>query len=288
MNIFGHEFKNLEDHHVQDLLSLEREGAIYTDHWIEGLNDFRHVRIRFTEEETLEFVRSLKAWDLRLVSEATWAREIDGIPPDIAARADSYRMRTIDGEVFEPPYHCPAAFYGPHLQTLLCSNVRDEVLEEQGIAAFLATVRRAVDALTPAIRCFTRRERGLSRWPISREDDVRDLLYVMLRASISDVQREEPIPRRAGGSQLADLHSGLAKTLIEIKWVRASRWRRVLDEIHADIQTYARHPDCHYLIFVIIDSGRQIPDPHLVERELNSTQSIDGKPFSVIAYVRNT
>ena len=166
-------------------------------------------------------------------------------------------------------------------------HARREVLEEQGIAAFLSTIRRAVDALTPAIRCFTTREKGLSPWSISCEDDVRDLLYAMLRASISDIRREEPVPSRAGASRVADLHSSLAKTLIEIKWIgKKGRWRRALDEIHTDIQTYGRHPDCHHLIFVIIDPARDVPDPHLVESELNGIQSIAGRELRIITYVR--
>jgi hypothetical protein len=108
----------------------------------------------------------------------------------------------------------------------------------------------------------------------------------MLRASISDIKREEPIPSRAGASRVADLHSSLAKTLIEIKWVRAGRWRRILDEINIDIQTYSRHLDCHYLVFVIVDAARTIPDPHFVERELTGCQEISGRTFRVIVYVR--
>jgi hypothetical protein len=163
---------------------------------------------------------------------------------------------------------------------------RRQILDEQGTAAFLTTIRRAVDALTPAFRCFTTRERGLTSWPITQEDDVRDLLFVMLRASIDDIRREEPTPSRAGSSRVADLRSRLARTLIEIKWVRKGRWRRVLDEIYADIQTYGRHPDCRYLTFVIIDAARDISDPHLVEIELNGDQIIDGKNIRITAYKR--
>jgi hypothetical protein len=176
---------------------------------------------------------------------------------------------------------------GREIERIMCfDRSRHEILKEHGTAAFLSTIRRAVDALAPAIRCFTEREKGLQNWPIAQEDDVRDLLYAMLRASISDIKREEPVPRKVGASRVADLHSAIAKTLIEIKWVRKGRWRRILDEIHTDIQTYGRHPDCHYLIIVIIDSERDIPDPHLVETELDGTQIIDGKEFRVMAYVR--
>jgi REase_DpnII-MboI len=287
MKIFGHDFQNLGDTDLQDLITLERERVIYADHWIDGLDDFRHVRIRFQDEEVAEYARSMRALDLFLGNGARWARDVEGIPQDIATRADTYQLHTKDGRTFGPPWHCPAAFMGDHLEELTCTNARSEVLDEQGTAAFLSTIRRAVDALTPAIRCFTSRETGLTPWPISREDDIRDLLYAMLRASISDIKREEPVPSRVGTSKVADLHSGLAKTLIEIKWIgRKGQWRRILDQIHVDIQTYGRHPNAEHLIFVVVDAVRDVPDPYFVERELSGNQVIDGRILHVLLYVR--
>jgi hypothetical protein len=100
MKIFGHDFKNLDDSHVQDLISLEREHATYGDFWIDWIDDFRHTRIRMNEAEISEYVRSMKAYDLFLGSNETWARDVPGIPPDIAERADSYQAHTIYGETF--------------------------------------------------------------------------------------------------------------------------------------------------------------------------------------------
>lgn len=289
MKIFGFKFKRLDQEHIEDLLSLEREQAIYTDHWIDGLDDFRHIRIPLTAEEIAEYVRSMKAWEVYLDGKAEWAKDVPGIPADIAHRADSYSGMLRDGTVLGPPWHCPAAFMGPHLEALICGfdKSRRQILEEQGTAAFLSTIRRAADALTPAIRCFTSRERSLTPWTISREDDVRDLLYAMLRASISDIKREEPIPSRAGVAKVSDLHSRLAKTLIEIKWIgKIGQWKKVLEEIYVDIQTYGMHPDCRYLIFILIDSVRDIPDPHIVETQISGTQKIDGKLIRILLYVR--
>ena len=252
MRIFGHEFSHLDEAHIEDLGSLEREKAIYSDHWIDGLDDFRHVRIVLTDEEIAEYVRSMIAFDRFLGSSAVWARDVEGIPSDIAARADAYSAPTRDGEVLGPPWHCAAAFMGEHLEAATCfDRSRAQVIEEQGVSAFLSTVCRVVDALTPAIRCFSSREKGLSAWSVTREDDVRDLLYAMLRGSVSDIRREEPIPSRANTARVADLFTRVAKTIIEVKWIAAkSQWKKIVDEIYVDIQTYGRHPDCRNLVFV--------------------------------------
>jgi hypothetical protein len=287
MRIFGHSFSKLDTHHLDDLTSLEREGAVFTDHWIDELADFRHVRIKLSDKEISEYVRSMVAFDRFLGSKAKWARSVKSIPKDIAKRADAYVMRTKDGQVFGPPYHCAAGFMGRHLESIMCGTSRHEILDDVGKAGFLHAVRRAVDALTPSIRCFRNREAGLARWPISREDDVRDLLFVMLRSAVSDIKREEPIPSRAGRSKVADLHTHLARTLFEIKWVRRkAHWKQILDEIHVDVQTYGRHPDCDHLIIVVVDAARGVPDPRTVETQLTSKQTIDGRTMNIVVYIR--
>lgn len=59
-----------------------------------------------------------------------------------------------------------------------------------------------------------------------------------------------------------------------------------VDEIHIDVQTYGRHPDCYHLIFVVVDAARDIPDPRFIEEELSGVQNIDGKSLRVLVYVR--
>ena len=131
--MFGKSFQLLDDEHLNELFSLEREQAIYADHWIKELKDFRKVRIPFTAAEVQEYVRSLWAYELFLrAGKPRKASSIGGIPQDIAQRADSYARHIRDGLTIGPPYHCPAAFYGRELERLVCSNKRAEVLAGNG------------------------------------------------------------------------------------------------------------------------------------------------------------
>lgn len=290
MRLFGRDFEQLDEFHIRELLTLEREGAIYADHWIDDLSDFRHVRIAFTREEAQEYARRLWAYELFLrAGQPAWARDVDGIGPDIAEQADSYELRLEDGSVIPPPYHCPAAFLGPELEALVCGHPPDRriIIDEQGRASVLSTLRRVVDSLTPAIRSFNKREKGLTLWPVEREDDIRDLLYAMLRPAVSDLRREEPIPSKAGTYKFVDLCSNLSRLLVEVKWIgQAGRWKKVLDEIAVDIQSYVAHPSCGTLVFVVVDAAKDIPDPSLVERELSGIQEIGGRRVEVAVYVR--
>jgi hypothetical protein len=284
---FGREFTDIPEHVRDNLDSLEREGVVYADHWIEELGDFRHVRIPFTEDERLEFARRSWAYELFLRAGCPqWARETSSIDQAVAAEADSYAPMTSTGVVLEPPYHCFAAFLGSHLEQLICSNTRAEVIEFHGKQKLLFDVSRVIESLTPTIRSFGNREKGLAPWQIQQEDDVRDLLYVMLRPIIFDLIKEEAVPSRAGTHKFIDLCSNAVKLAIEVKWIgRRSQWRRTVEEIHVDIQTYAVHPSCETLIFVVADAARDIQDPRRMEHELSGEQSILGKRIDVRTFI---
>lgn len=288
MRVFNHDWVLIGEHMIQDLLTLEREGAIYADHWQDELNDFRHVQIRFAPEEIAEYVRSNWACELYLrAGSPKSARDVPEIPKDIAERADSYVMHTKYRETFGPPYHCAAAFYGEDLERLIFLNERSEVVSETGKQSLLSTVKRGIDALAPSIRLFTNREKGLAEWPITREDDVRDLLFVMLRASIDDIRREEAVPSRAGTHKYVDLCSKVARLFIEVKWIsKSGTWKQFVKQINDDIQSYVAHPACETLVFVIIDAAKDIPDPSQLQQEMSGTQVIDGKSVEIYLFVR--
>ena len=100
---FGRRFTHIPEHVRQDLKTLERERAIYADHWIGEVGDFRHVRIDFTPEECCDFARRSWAYELFLRADVKWAAEVAGISEDIAQDADTYSMATVDGRTFKPP-----------------------------------------------------------------------------------------------------------------------------------------------------------------------------------------
>lgn len=286
---FGKQFVRLDDQHLEDLWSLERESAIYGNHWIEGLRDFRHVRIALTPAEVKEYVRSLWAYELFLrAGSPSRASEVKGIPKDIAERADSYGGIVLkSGGIVPKPWHCPAGFMGKELETIVCSNVRAEILEESGRSGLLLTITRAINAIVPAMRSFQRREKGLISWPVSREDDVRDILHVMLRPAISDIKKEEPVPSRGGTHKFVDLYSALAQVFIEIKWIyKKGSWKRIVREINDDIQSYPSHPGCGTLIFLVIDAARDISDPVQFEQSLTNEQTISRRKVDIRVFVR--
>jgi len=279
----GRTFTHVPEHVRQDLETLDRECAVYADHWIDEIGDFRHVRIAFTSEEAEEFGRRSWAYELFLRSgQPEYSRDVPGIDRDVAAQADSYGANILSGPTVRP-YHCFAAFLGPHLEALVCTNTeRCVVIEVYGRQAVLFNVRRTIETLTPTIRSFNNREKGLARWSITCEDDVRDLLYVMLRPLLFDLVKEEPVPSLAGTHKYVDLCSRAVQVLIEVKWIaNRGNWRRIVDQMHVDTQTYATHPACRDLVFVVVDCARDIPDPRLLAVELTAKHRIGAAEIDV-------
>jgi hypothetical protein len=121
---------------------------------------------------------------------------------------------------------------------------------------------------------------------VAREDDVRDLLYVMLKPVLFDLVKEEPTPSLVRTHKFVDLCSKAARIFIEVKWVgRKGQWKTILNQIHVDIQSYHSHESCETLVFVILDAARDIPDPRLLEYEISDKQMIRGRKVDVRVYV---
>jgi hypothetical protein len=286
---FGYEFTYIPEFARSFVESLEREGVIYEDHWIEELKDFRHVRIAFTEGEAREFARRTWAYELFLrAGSPEWAKDVPGIDADVARDADTYSLISLNGTKIDPPYHCLVAFLGPQLAALSTGGVseRGTVIELQGKESALFTLSRAVQALTPTMRTFNAREKGLQPWTVDCEDDVRDLLYVMLKPALFDLVKEEPTPSLAGAHKFVDLSSKASRIFIEVKWIgRKKQWKAILGQIQIDIQSYSTHPYCETLIFVVVDSARDISDPRLMEKEISGKQLIRNRQFDIRLYV---
>jgi hypothetical protein len=116
---FGYEFTHIPEHARADVESLEREGVLYSDQWIDAIGDFRHVRIALTEDEAKEYARRTWAFELWLRADRpACVRDVPEIDADVAADADTYSPELVDGSRIPAPYHCFAAFLGRRLEAI--------------------------------------------------------------------------------------------------------------------------------------------------------------------------
>ena len=101
---FGYTYTHIPEFVREDVESLEREGVIYSDQWVEELGDFRHVSISLTPEEAKEYARRSWAYELWIRSDSPkWVRDVPDIDADIAKDADTYSPTLKDGTKTPPP-----------------------------------------------------------------------------------------------------------------------------------------------------------------------------------------
>ncbi len=63
MKIFSRDFSHLDASSLQDLETLELEGAIYAQFYRESIDDFRLCRIEFTPSEIVEYVTASQSYN---------------------------------------------------------------------------------------------------------------------------------------------------------------------------------------------------------------------------------
>lgn len=116
---------------------------------------------------------------------------------------------------------------------------------------------------------------------------MRDLLYTMLSAFISDIRTEESIPSRAGTHKFVDIYSELAQLFVDVKWIKEQgKWKGVVEQINDDIQAYIADPACKNLVFVIVDAAGNILDPSRLEKEMSGSQTLEDHTVDIHVFVR--
>ena len=97
------------------------------------------------------------------------------------------------------------------------------------------------------------------------------------------------MPSKAGTHRVVDLCSNAVPFLLELKWIgRKGTWKKRIEEMYVDIQTYSKHPSSQTIFFLIVDDVQDIQDPRQIEQDLTSRQTVDGKEVDIVAFVCDT
>jgi len=96
---------------------------------------------------------------------------------------------------------------------------------------------------------------------LEQEQDVRDLLYTLVKSVFPDARMEEHTRLHAGGAKRIDIVIPAIFTVIEIKYVRNPRHaKQVADELKIDFESYHVHPHCKTLIAYVWDPSNNLKD----------------------------
>lgn len=292
MNILSREFNHLDSESLQDLHDLEREGAIFAQFWQEDDQDFRFCRIRLTYREIVDFLDASVAYDEFLGFQETIKNSSSALKRisnhTIQHRVLEYNeWATKIGQ--KDTRYCYAAFLGEHLESLICGSTpeRYEYLSRTytGDRRFLLT--EILEMFPSATRQLASRQGNRPIYAIDEEQDVRDLLYVIIKSIFPDARIEEFARVHAGSSKRVDIVIPAISTLVEVKYVRDKQHaKKIADELKIDIESYHTHPNCNRLFAYIWDPQSYLVDRSNFIKDLRGLRVKGENRFSVEVFIK--
>lgn len=91
---------------------------------------------------------------------------------------------------------------------------------------------------------------------------------MMLASYYMDIVYEDPSGKRAEKSPKVDFIIPSIKTLVEVKYVdKKSGWKRIKEELDADITQYEQGWPDFYKVFTIYDAENVFPNKEIVKRD---------------------
>ncbi len=297
---FGHRFDGYPSGLAEDLLSLEREGAVYS-HFADtakgpdedGLWEFRYYRIELTPREIVEYVEASRAYiefhNARSAG-ATFDEALSAVSnPEIAERVRTYhRLSEADGDADNRG--CHASFYPDGMEDLLCggrTDRYDELPESADERDSFGRLMQIVNNFPLVSRLLRNRGYGRPDYVLENEYDVQDLTYALIRATFDDARREEWTPKRAGGAKRIDITVASIDTVVELKFVRdEAHARNVADELRIDFECYHERPECRQLVALVVDPNQHITDPVQFGDDLSGLRQKGEHSFEVSVLVR--
>ncbi len=295
IKVFGHEFRLLPSL-AEDLITLEREGCIFSHFWDENTQVFRYNKIQFLPSEIFQYVEAHIAkqeFNDAIDEGATFQEALNAIAnAEIAERVRSYgnygksklkNASTVDLR------GCAASFYGPELESLVCGGRPDryEVLPNFKSIDKTSLIIQIIDYFPVTSRYLSKRKHSRPPFEIKTEYDVQDLLFANIRSVFEDARIEEWTPKHGGKSKRIDIVVPSCNTIIEAKYIRdENHSKHISDELKVDIESYHAHSKCQSLLFLVYDSNKHIIDPSEISNDLSGRRIKGNSSFDVQVLVR--
>ena len=114
------------------------------------------------------------------------------------------------------------------------------------------------------------------RWPIRSEREVQDILWLMLRGVLHDLEDEDTLPKFGHSTYRADLGIPSLGLLIEVKFARtATDFKTIEKQVLEDVEPYRRSPERYREILVFIyDDSCSVQEHETTRRALRSVPGI--------------
>ncbi len=297
IEVFGHKFKGLLPGNAEDLITLEKEGAVYANFYEEKTGNFKYYRIKFLPKEIFEYVEAIVAQQQYFEGMKKWNGNFDQALECISNKQIAERVKTyesyavIDGKKIKVDIRgCEASFLPRELEALVCGRrpERYELLPQINTKDKVAIILDIFDGISNNINFLLHRKHNKSTFTVEDEYDLQDILYVIIKSIFSDAKSEEHTIKHAGGAKIVDIVVPSINVVIEIKYVRnKNHASSVADEIKIDIESYHVHPNCDTLCVLIYDPKKYIIDSYSLMKDLTGLRVINTRKFEIRTIVKN-
>lgn len=293
--VFGHKFIDLPGN-IDDLLTLEREGCVYSHFWDAISRTFKYYKISFTPSEIFQYVEAQIAkmqFDNAIDKGHSFKEAIDFIENrDIAKRVESYgnygRSNLKDGTT-DDLRGCLASFMTRDLEMLVCGQKHDRYknMFEANQIDKNKLIYFQLDQFPIVAHHISNRKNGRDSFKIENEYDVQDLLFLNLKSVFNDSKLEEWTIKHGNKSKRIDIVIPQVDIVIEVKCIRDKKHGNdISDELKIDIESYHVHPNCKTLICFIYDPKGHISDPYSITTDLAGKRMKGDSIFDVKVFIR--
>jgi hypothetical protein len=293
--VFGHHLKGLPGN-IDDLITLEREGCIYSHFWDEFSGTFKYYKIKFSPVEIFQYVEANIAsnkFHKAIEKGLSFNDALEAIESkEIAQRVLSYgnygKSQLRNGS-YADLRGCLASFYTPELESLVCGRRHDRYENVFEIDKFdkIDLIYKQLDQFPIIAKFISNRKHNRSSYLLENEYDVQDLLFVCLKSVFEDIRIEDWTVKHATKSKRIDIVIPSINVVIEVKNVRNSQHgAEISDELKIDIESYHVHPNCKTLIFFVYDPNGYIQDPKVLVNELSGSRVKNQSQFEVKIFIR--
>jgi hypothetical protein len=293
--VFGHKFRDLPGN-IDDLVTLEREGCIYSHFWDELSQTFKYYKIKFTPVEIFQYVEAHIAksqFDAALEKGLSFKKALSAIEnEEIAQRVLSYgnygKTQMKDG-TFDDIRGCLGSFFPPDIEKLVCGNKHEryENVFEIDKVDKIDLIYNQLDQFPIIAKFLSNRKHNRHSYIIENEYDVQDLLFVCLKSVFDDIRLEEWTIKHGTKSKRIDIVIPTVDTVIEVKYVRSKQHaNEITDELKIDFESYHVHPNCKTLICFVYDPKGFIIDSDIIAKELSGRRVNKKSQFEVKVFIR--
>lgn len=204
-----------------------------------------------------------------------WFRRPENRPHANVSELAALRRSILEEVLSQPHAQIPA-----HEAALLWLSVRDAVSVAASSAlqtvASVGEVLRRFEASLKRWRWDDSNLQRPIRWPIRSEREVQDILWLVLRPLIADLEDEDALPKFGHSTYRADFGIPSLGLLIEVKFARSTGdFKEIEKQILEDLVPYLKAPDRYREVFVFIyDDSCSVQQHDTTIRALRSVRGI--------------